>query len=174
MDRSQVEAIIARESQRIARELRVAHWKIAIAVGPTELGGSYSAECSRQLPYETAEITIDPDLAHTEADVIGSIRHEMMHVVLAPFDMLWEVLTRGMDDKQRDQAEAVWRFSVEQSVLNLERMYEELTSTHPAKKGIPLMKPAKARTAAAPVAASKAPANPGMKKPKGTKKGGCK
>jgi hypothetical protein len=179
MDHSEAEAIVRREVKPMLELLGVGHWQVTVHFAALDLDPRFGtrARVFTYPAYDKAVIEMDPPAFRDEADLIESLRHEVFHILLAPFDVLMETLGPALkhDDVLAETLQSVRQHACEQAVINLERLYDNLTSTRSAKKGIPIMK-AKSRTAAAPVAASKGwAASPGMKKPKGTKKGGvCK
>ncbi len=122
MDRSAVEAIVARELPRLARRLGVDHWHITTCCDATQLDDLGNlAECAKTLNYRLATIRFNPDRIASEAELIATIEHELLHLVLAPFDLLWEQLIGPLRGLRRQQAEAVWQFACESTITALER-----------------------------------------------------
>ncbi len=78
-------------------------------------------------PYRYAKIRIDPAQHDDEADVVHSLRHELCHLVLAPFDHAIKVVERILEDdgtagRAFDEAA---RFVVEECIINIERILSE-------------------------------------------------
>jgi hypothetical protein len=107
------------------RLLGVADWKIRIDFV------DHSAEnlcgtCDRQLPYQIAVITIDPAAHSSQRDVLDTLRHELIHVMLAPFDSYRALAIANIKpDSPMDKVEEkAWILSVESAVLAIERVFD--------------------------------------------------
>ena len=105
-------------------KLGIPHWHIEVTYGPCA-EPHWQAMCERQVNYNQAHIIIDPKHAHSEEGVIKSLVHELLHVVLAPFDLYREVLSQHCGEqgsvRAREEA-ALFAFTVEQLVVNLRRV----------------------------------------------------
>lgn len=130
MDRSECKAIVEREIVGLMERLGIPHWRLVITYGPVTnrriaAGHRGLAECIRNAPYDRATIVIDPEEHDDEAEVIKSLRHELMHVVLAPFDLYREFVSSYIDanSTQDHQEDTIFEHCIEQTVINLERMY---------------------------------------------------
>src|SRR3954447_2607620 len=90
MDRSEAKAIVEREIEALLRQLGLEHWKIAVSYDPerTDSDGHVKhGECTRLLDYESAHISLNPESFDDQDDVLRTLRHELFHVVLSPFDL---------------------------------------------------------------------------------------
>jgi hypothetical protein len=132
MTATQVRAIVEAHIDEMKRLLGVADWKIRVDFV------DHSAEnlcgtCARQLPYQFAVITIDPVAHLSQRDVLDTLRHELIHVVLAPFDSYRAMAIANIKpdspmDKVEDKA---WKLSVESSVLAIERIFDRGLTNYP-------------------------------------------
>ena len=124
MDQSAVREIVGRVLTPFSRALGVSHWNIVVDYGPCSVK-TWAAECGRNPNYNNAEITLDPEKFSEPADVEASLRHELQHIVLAPWDVYRNVLTEPLDTEspegQREQA--LFRHCIEQAVLAQERAW---------------------------------------------------
>jgi hypothetical protein len=128
MDQSEVKRIVDQHAEEMAGRLRIGHWKITAVYGPCS-NPEWSAECRLDASRDMATFTFDPERLKSEAEVLDLLQHEMLHIVLAPFD-LFEMTARslvGDDEIARNVLRLAGMHAVEQSVLNLERMIRELT-----------------------------------------------
>lgn len=125
MDRSEAERIVKANLGPLAEAMCVGHWKITVEFGRCS-NPNWSAECTRVAEYEKAWITIDPECLNTEAAVLESLRHELFHIVLAPFDLYRDAMTRAIepDSAAERQEVCLWRSQVEKAVLNMERLWK--------------------------------------------------
>lgn len=137
MDKSEVKRIVEANIDEMMRTLGVQHWSIAVSYEQPE-NPDWAASCERHLDYHKAIIKIAPDKADSEAGVLNSLRHELLHVVLAPFDLYREAMFQLISDRpEADRLDSrMFRFTIEQMVLNLERMLDHGFNYKPGKKEV--------------------------------------
>lgn len=108
-------------------DLQVNMWSVNISYCRSEgrLAGA-KATCTRKMEYMIATITIDPNMAHDEEDVLRSLRHELLHLVLAPFDLYMQTMFQAVTgDAALERIESKqWDHAVESAVVSLERMLD--------------------------------------------------
>jgi hypothetical protein len=127
MDRSAVRAIVERELEPLRERLGLGHWDLDIEYGPIE--GGQRGRCSRAADYDRATIELDPEQVEDEADALKVLRHELFHLVHSPFDLYsCAVDNAGLGKTMDDVLDRVWRHACEKTVINLERLYQGLTS----------------------------------------------
>ncbi|KQR22876.1 hypothetical protein [Deinococcus sp. Leaf326] len=99
------------------------HWSISVTYGPCS-NPDWSAQCSRQVAYDVAEITLDPAHHDSKEEIERSLIHELLHVKLAVFDLYRNVVTQNrLPGTAADREEsALWEFTIEQAVKDLRRM----------------------------------------------------
>lgn len=131
MDKDEVKAIVAREIGPLLGRLGISHWNIRVsyhAGGEDEDGTVTRGECTRLVNYDDAHLVFYPEQLADEADVLKTLRHELFHVVLAPFDLYTTAVDKlGLDDALQRVVDMVWYHAVEKAVINLERLYRGLT-----------------------------------------------
>jgi hypothetical protein len=128
MDRSAVKAIVDREIEPLMDRLGIGHWKIRVNYRPEatdEVGRLRHGECTRLVDYNSAGIVLNPEAFDDEADVLASLRHELFHVVLSPFDLFMQAARAALGDDRSALAtlERVWDHAVEKAVINLGRIW---------------------------------------------------
>ncbi len=124
MDTSAVKRIVEERLRPLQHRLQVQEWRVDVLYEALEDGTN--ARTTFVYPYRHAKIRIDPAQHDDEADVIRSLRHELAHLVLAPFDHAITVAERilendGTASRAFDEAR---RFAVEECIVNLERMLD--------------------------------------------------
>jgi hypothetical protein len=134
MDRSAVEAVVRRELQPLCDRMGLGHWKIKVTfdlrkeVGNRRIPG----ECHRLYDYEKVSIELDPDWFDDEAEVLQVLRHELLHLVASPFDLFAESVEKlAIDEATKDVLNRVWNHAQEMTVVNLERLWSNLSDTPP-------------------------------------------
>lgn len=129
MDRSEVQRIVEREIGPLKRKLGIEFWKIGLHYNLRGEGDHCTrAQCTTLVAYNRARIEFDPDAFDDEEAVLDALRHELFHVVLAPFDLVANSLRDVLDDDLRTVFQSIRDHAVEKAVVNLERMYLGLTS----------------------------------------------
>jgi hypothetical protein len=114
----------------MVEKYKLNHWTIEVKLDRCD-DMRNKGECSRQTPYFEAVLTIDPTNHATEKDFIETLEHELLHLVLAPFDNLHEfIVASGISEKP---FAAVWHFAIEQSITNILRASStQIISNQPA------------------------------------------
>lgn len=128
MDVSKLRAIVEAQAPTLIRGLGIAHWTIAFHYSLRGSKGDFArkAECTRQVDYNRASINFDADEFETEEEVVAVLLHELIHVVLTPFDILWNTACAFWpgDTPQSRVMDSVWDHAVEQAVINVQRVCE--------------------------------------------------
>lgn len=137
MDRSAVEAIAAKALGPLMERLAIGHWEITVSCDFHQDGTL--GDCSRLWDYEKATIRLNPSALADEQAVLETLLHELMHVVLAPFDHYSTAAEAVIGERHvcRPLLDLAWNNSAEKAVLNLIRMYGNLmdmVSAKPAPK----------------------------------------
>lgn len=135
MDRSAVKAIVDREIEPLLRRLGIPHWRITVSYepAPPDADGRYVAgHVNRRVDYDQAHVTLNPEAFDDESDVLRVLRHELMHVVLSPYDVFLNAVQSTLDGHAAAPAlQSVWTHCMERAVIHLERMYRGLTDPPP-------------------------------------------
>jgi hypothetical protein len=131
MDRSAVEATVAREIGPLCARLGIEGWKIAVSYDPESVDGDghlKHGECTRLVDYNSAHISLNPESFEDEDAVLRTLRHELFHVVLSPFDLYSSAVDRAIDTPAsvREILDRVWNHACERAVINLERMFSAM------------------------------------------------
>jgi hypothetical protein len=132
MDRSEAKSIVDREIAGLQEKFGVPHWSLVISFGPLGDNGvaRIKGRCTRQVDYNRAHIELDPEELDDEADVLKTLRHELFHVVLAPFDLYSQAADAlaPRDSPAESMLDRLWTHALEQAVIALERLHAGLTS----------------------------------------------
>ena len=128
MDRSQVKEIVDREIEPLMKRLGIDHWKVMVSYDPERIDGDGQikhGECTRLVDYNSAHISLNPESFEDEQGVLKTLRHELFHVVLSPFDLYSSTVDRALDSpgSVREILDRVWTHSCEKAVINIERMF---------------------------------------------------
>jgi hypothetical protein len=103
--------------------LGLGHWTISVAYRSPE-DSSCQASCARQVSYNIAEIEFDAESYQDEASLFADLRHELLHVVLSPFDVYTNYVAGFSVNNPTiaAQDEFLRRYVTEQAILNLEKI----------------------------------------------------
>ena len=147
MDRSEAKKIIERELPKLRKAMGLGHWDYSWSLGPCssreERGEKIvtRAYCNIALEYEKFFIQIDSDEIDDEETLLSILRHELFHVVLAPFELVRETFVPDFEDeppsKEMRSTRKVWHHSVEKAVIALERLWangEDYFKAPPSRK----------------------------------------
>src|SRR4051812_30600557 len=97
MERSEVKAIVAVEIEPMMRRLGIAHWKVSLdyeSIRPDSDGVLKRGECTRLVDYNSAYISLNPDSFADREAVVATLRHELFHIVLSPYDLYSSTIDR--------------------------------------------------------------------------------
>ncbi len=124
MDTTAVKRIVEEHLHPLQHRLQVQEWRVDVLYEALE--GETNARTNFIYPYRHAKIRIDPAQHDDEADVIRSLRHELAHLVLAPFGHAIKTAERILenDDTASRAFDEAKRFAVEECIVNLERMLD--------------------------------------------------
>lgn len=101
----------------------MAHWRIA--VNYVSLDDGTNARTNVNLEYRRVTIEIDAKQHHDEAHLLGTLRHELLHVTFWPFHLYREHFAdlEASGEKARRE-EQLWIFAVENLVANYEKIFK--------------------------------------------------
>lgn len=141
MERKDAKKIIDRELVPLMERLGIPHWKVVITLGPIEQRPECSniiGWCVRYPDYNQAEITINFDDIEDETMLMRTLVHELFHIVISPFDVYRDTITQHIEpDSHEGRSECrLFTYVVEQTIINLERMYRGLSSPVAVSKSV--------------------------------------
>lgn len=133
MDRSKVKEIVEANLHDLKCRFGLHHWDITATFDLHEDDGgsrfTTRARCLFYVDYEKAEIRFNPDELDTDDDVLEALRHELFHLILAPFHIAWDALRPVVeaDELRCNMARSIVTHATERAVKGLERLYHGLT-----------------------------------------------
>lgn len=132
MDRMTVERVVFKHLPRLSAQLGLNQWEISVgyAAEPADDDGILKrGECTRLVDYKSAHITLNPYALADELAVLVTLRHELLHIVVAPFDLYTSAVERiELPDVAADLLDRIRDHAVERTVSGLERMWVGLTA----------------------------------------------
>lgn len=126
---------IASDALKIMKpKLGLGDWDISIRVTSPE-DQNFSADIYKEVEYRVATITLDPYSHPDVNEVLDSLRHELLHLVLADLDVYQHMAISG-STLPENTLSGTWLYSTERAIGNLERVFDGfgLTSSKLAKK----------------------------------------
>ena len=113
-------------------QLGLHQWEISVgyAAEPADDDGSLKrGECTRLIDYHSAHISLNPDAFADDAAVLVTLRHELFHIVLAPFDLYTSAVDRiELPEVAVELLDRVRDHAIERAVAGLERMWVGLSA----------------------------------------------
>ncbi|MBD2261363.1 hypothetical protein [Pseudanabaena sp. FACHB-2040] len=127
MDKSEVKAIVHEHINRLMNELGpVRSWNVTVKYDrlSSDAHTTINAEIGFDYAYEQAVITIDPDSQDDANHVLRNLRHELIHLLLAPIEAYRGVVRSMLDEQQEEVEAAAERVAIERCVMNVERVLD--------------------------------------------------
>lgn len=119
LSRREADRTLQKELCRLLKALHLSDWKVEGCVG--RAGGSDSiAEVGALDEYKVASITVDPERHDSLEEVAESVRHEVFHLLLAPFQAYRTALKDANGEDFRDLP-SLWDRCEEEVIRRLER-----------------------------------------------------
>lgn len=122
MDTSLAQAVVETNIQQMIVDLGVQDWNLRIAY--ERLDEKDAAQVSMLTDYKKATIVIDPDKHDDPEEVLRSLRHELLHLHLGPYDLVEETMMQVLTEANRRVFSRLLTAACEQTIRNLEGMLE--------------------------------------------------
>jgi hypothetical protein len=140
MDRSAAKAIVDAHLDELQALLGIQHWRVRVSYDPLESerpGWDTLGNCFANPDYDSSLINLNADALDNEEQVLSVLRHELFHVVLSPYNVVENLLAPVLegDATKRGMFASIWTHAMEQTVINLERMFVALTKAKASADG---------------------------------------
>ena len=133
MDKSEVKRIIDEHIRFMVWDMQLQKWEIETTLDVLEDGDH--AVCVADHSYSRASITIDYTRCKDEADVLSTLRHELSHILHAPFDTYRRSIRHLVqDDGAWEAMEHVYETAAEQTRTAIENMLRYGYGIMPGKR----------------------------------------
>lgn len=131
MDEEVVREVVTRVSPAFLQQFGLNHWRIQVSYNtkPDDDGDSIVyGSCSASYDYNEAVINLNPKAFDSEKDVIETLRHELFHIIMSPYELFIQCVdSLDVGATSRKLLSRALTHSREKCVINLERMYRGLT-----------------------------------------------
>ena len=117
MDTSAAREVVDGALKPMRWRLQLQRWKVTVYY--THLSQAYGT-CTPLANQETAIIEIDNDERENRDELLNTLRHELIHCMLADFETYRKSVGELLDDKVFNALEPVFRHAVERAVANIE------------------------------------------------------
>lgn len=129
MERELAKKIIEENLKRYSHLLAVHSWSIHVFFDtiPDEADdhhGHVRANVLRKISYNIASITFDNAKFDTEQELLNSLRHELMHITHAAFDLYYETVMNFVPEDAIPAMRRLYTHAAEQTVVHLQRMFD--------------------------------------------------
>jgi len=125
MDESQVKAIVNANVEEMRRALQLQDWEIKFEYHCLGHGSDVTeAVCTPDPRYNRAVIVIDPARAENEEEVLKSLRHELLHCLIAAIETYRKAVGQLLDEKPFNAIDELFCDAVETTVRRLEQMLD--------------------------------------------------
>lgn len=125
MDHSKVHEWVEANKDRIIAEYGLSEWEIDCECNE-DMDARGRVNTHVMAEYR-ARIQIKPSYITDEANLEDVYRHEVEHIMLAPFEIAMRDLSEVIDENVAHLATKTFRSAAEQARWNIRRMYKNLT-----------------------------------------------
>lgn len=124
MDKSKCREIVDQHIKDLMWMLGVQAWGVTVEYEP--INRNASATITFDYAYEQATIIIDPDKHDLEETLLKNLRHELIHLILAPFDSYRDLIinTFPKDSQLVGIEHQAAKVATERTVLGIERIFD--------------------------------------------------
>lgn len=135
MDTSQAREIVTAALKPMRWRLQLNMWDVDVRYRCLEDG---LGTCTPEVKHDTAVIEIDSEEHESSDDILNTLRHELIHLMLANLETYRKAVGQLVDDKAFDALDEFWRHAVERTVLNFERCLDHGLGQTPAGMAEPV------------------------------------
>lgn len=122
MDESQVRKLVNDNLKQMRWALQLQDWDVDIVYAHTDDGTQ--AECTPGPGHRNAEIVLVPPSQKNQEDTLKSLQHELLHLFPADFEIYRKAVGQLLDDKDFNAIDEFFRYAVERTVNQIERMLD--------------------------------------------------
>ena len=122
MTEAETKALFRRFAGPIKDFFGLGEWEVEVGLARIDSRGGFATTMTTHMstPYLQAEIIVDPDRVLSADSFIQALIHEFLHILLAPYDMVRNVVGTLPGGESETVAE-VWRHAEEQVCQRLSR-----------------------------------------------------
>lgn len=139
MKTNECRALVRKHGLSMMRALAISQWRIDFRydeIKADDVPAKFSVKATTDLcyRYEKAVVTINPEQMEDEKDFLQSLRHELIHLLLAPFHAYDDYARTIMPERTEWMTvNKIYHDRCEEMVLKVERMLEWGLNQTPAK-----------------------------------------
>jgi len=126
VNKTQAMKIIKREFPRYQKLLHLQEWKFTFKykwIGDEE--DQTYGDCTADPSYRSVTISINHELHNSEAALIHTLRHEMLHILHSAFDTYRDMLEKLLDRREFEAVDTLYDFCSEDAVLLMENIFDK-------------------------------------------------
>ena len=123
MDRSEVKKIVDEHVRFMIWDFQIQRWRLDVSFDEAE-EEKEKARCTADPSYFTAYINIDPARHEDKDDVLRSLRHELLHIMDAPYEIYRKTIAQLLTEEAFHALDEVFIMAKEQTRFNIESMIE--------------------------------------------------
>lgn len=122
MDQSKVREVVNKHLKPIRDALQLSDWWIDVEY--SSLADGTPAEVWMKPRYRRALIKFDPAQQESREHILRNLRHELLHLVLAPYDLYSNAVSEMLDEQYQKVDSQLFSDACEVTVGNLERILD--------------------------------------------------
>jgi hypothetical protein len=117
MKTEDVERILSEAVPTLCADLKIQGWKIETQCCRLDDG---QAKCEAKPGYQSAVLTFDPEEHEDEADVLASVRHELLHTFAAEMETYRAAVRELVSDREFAVLDQMFSLASESLVRRME------------------------------------------------------
>lgn len=126
MDKSTAKLIIDDRLKPMRNAMQLNQWTIDVVWGHIdgEAGGQVKGQCTADPKYMRASIELDPESHADEADLLRTLRHELLHIFHAEYQLYRRQVGHVVSDTTFDGLDEAYQQASERTVWMMEQMLD--------------------------------------------------
>ena len=125
LDLSVIKETVDKNINRLIKEFGLSSWRIDV-VYTTLNGLRAEIEIGVLGSYERAEIRFDIMSFTTVEQIVETLQHELLHIVIFPFEQYSRTIDEVIPKNVKTLDQELWRHQSEQMIRNLEKLVSAL------------------------------------------------
>lgn len=127
MTKDEVKAVVDRHIKQLLWDFGINMWTVTLKYVEELADETFSMQVQVVPDYHQATISIRPDMHDTDDEVLRNLEHELLHVVLSPYDVSFDVAYQfAPSTAARHAMNRMNRLAAENSVTALQEMLKRI------------------------------------------------
>lgn len=130
MNQKQIRKWIDKYAWGIVKDYGLERWDITINVCSSPENDTCKAECCPNAPYYSATINIYIEMAEDVLDLEESLRHELEHLIISPYQLVRELVDVNIPKRLKSTFDTMFVNCEEMARSNIGKLRQNLINKH--------------------------------------------